>query len=117
MQRIRWHGEGVGSSTPLDLYLDKTEQTMSVGAREIACRLNGDGKNFDKAAENLARAAQIHTSGETLRVLVENEGRLVLKAQQSGALPLPWSAADCKVEPGPSGSTSSDSTSSDSPNW
>jgi hypothetical protein len=98
LRRIRWHGDEVGSSTPLDLYLDKTEQTMSVGAREIACRLNGDGKNFDKAAENLARAAQIHTSGETLRALVENEGRQVLKAQQSGALPLPWSVADCKVE-------------------
>jgi hypothetical protein len=97
--RIRWHGEEVGSSTPLDAYLDKAEQTMSVGVREIACRLNGDGKNFDKAAENLARAAQIHTSGETLRVLVENEGREVLKAQRSGALPLPWSAADCKIEP------------------
>lgn len=72
---------------------------MSVGVREIACRLNGDGKNFDKAAANLARAAQIYTSGETLRVLVENEGRQVLKAQQSGALPLPWSAADCKIAP------------------
>jgi hypothetical protein len=96
--RVRWHGEEVGSSTPLDAYLDKAEQTMSVGVREIACRLNGDGKNFDKAAGNLARAAQIHTSGETLRVLVENEGKEVLKAQRSGSLPLPWSAADCKVE-------------------
>ena len=72
---------------------------MSVGAREIACRLNGDGKNFDKAAENLARAAQIFTSGETLRVLVENEGRQVLKMQQSCTLPVNWSAADCKAEP------------------
>ena len=98
LKRIRWHGEGVGSSTPLDIYLDKAEQTMSVGVREIACRLNGDGKNFDKAAENLARAAQIFTSGETLRVLVETEGKNVLKAQQSGALPVPWSAADCKAD-------------------
>lgn len=72
---------------------------MSVGAREIACRLNGDGKNFDKAAQNLARAAQIFTSGETLRVLVENEGKQVLKAQQSGTLPVNWSAADCQAEP------------------
>jgi hypothetical protein len=99
LQRIRWHGPGVGSSTPLDVYLDKAEQTMSVGAREIACRLNGDGKNFDKTAENLARAAQIYTSGETLRVLIENEGKQVLKAQQSCTLPLPWSVADCKTEP------------------
>jgi hypothetical protein len=99
LKRIRWHGEGVGSSTPLDVYLDKAEQTMSVGVREIACRLNGDGKNFDKAAENLARAAQIFTSGETLRVLVENEGKQVLKTQQSCVLPVDWSAADCKADP------------------
>ena len=71
---------------------------MSVGVREIACRLNGDGKNFDKAAENLARAAQIFTSGETLRVLVETEGKKVLKAQQAGTLPVPWSAEDCKTD-------------------
>jgi len=87
---------------------------MSVGVREIACRLNGDGKNFDKAAANLARAAQIDTSGETMRVLVENEGRLVLKAQQSGALPLPWSAADCRIERDASDSNASDSNASDS---
>jgi hypothetical protein len=98
LKRIRWHGHDVGSSTPLDVYLDKAEQTMSVGVREIACRLNGDGKNFDRAAENLARAAQIFTSGETLRTLVENEGRQVLKGQQQGTLPLPWSAADCKSD-------------------
>src|SRR6202030_946708 len=60
----------------------------------------GDGKNFDKAAENLARAAQIVTSGETLRQLIENEGKQVLKAQQSGALPLPWSVKDCQTEAG-----------------
>jgi len=85
LRRIRWHGTGDGSCTVLDVYLDKTEQTISVGAREIGCRLNSDGKNFDKAAENLARAAQIYTSGETLRVMIENEGKQVLKAQQSGA--------------------------------
>jgi hypothetical protein len=48
--------------------------------REMACRLNGDGKNFDKAAANLARTAQIQVSGETLRVLVETEGKRVLQA-------------------------------------
>jgi hypothetical protein len=100
LRRIRWHGD-LGSVTPLDVYVDKAEQTISVGVREMACRLNGDSKNFDKAAENLARAAQIVASGETLRDLIENEGRQVLKAQQSGALPLPWSASDCKVEVGP----------------
>ena len=64
----------------------------------MACRLNGDGKNFDKAAANLARTAQVALSGETLRSLVEAEGQRVLRAQRSGQLPLDWSAADCKVE-------------------
>jgi hypothetical protein len=102
LRRIRWHGVGEGSCTPLDVYLDKAEQTISVGAREIGCRLNGDSKNFDKAAENLARAAQIYTSGETLRAMIENEGRQVLKAQQSGVLVIPWTVDDCKTtEAGP----------------
>ena len=45
LKRVRWHGAGCGSQTPLDLYLDKAEQTISVGVREMACRLNGDSKN------------------------------------------------------------------------
>ncbi len=98
LRRIRWHGAGDGSYTPLDVYLDKAEQTISVGAREIGCRLNSDGKNFDKAAENLARAAQIYTSGETLRVMIEDEGKQVLKAQQSGTLVIPWTAEDCQTK-------------------
>ena len=66
--RWRWHSPGEGSSTPLDAWLDAVESTISLGVREMACRLNGDGKNFDKAAVNLARTAQIKLSGETLRV-------------------------------------------------
>ena len=66
----------------------------------MACRLNGDGKNFDKAAANLARTAQVQVSGETLRQLVETEGKRVVQAQKSGQLPIDWSAADCKTEAG-----------------
>src|SRR5271155_498792 len=58
LKRIRWHGADVGSLTPLDGYLDKAEKTISVGAREMACRLNGDGKNFDKTAANLCHGRQ-----------------------------------------------------------
>ena len=82
----------------MDAWLDTVESTISLGVREMACRLNGDGKNFDKAAANLARTAQVQLSGETLRVLVEAEGKRVLQAQRSGRLPLDWSAADCKIE-------------------
>jgi hypothetical protein len=81
----------------MDAWLDMVESTISLGVREMACRLNGDGKNFDKAAANLKRTAQVQLSGETLRVLVEAEGKRVLRAQRSGRLPLDWSAADCKT--------------------
>ena len=97
--RRRWHSAGEGSTTPLDPWLDTVEATISLGVREMACRLNGDGKNFDKAAVNLARTAQIKVSGETLRVLVEAEGKRVVQAQRSGRLAVGWSATDCRVEP------------------
>ena len=96
--RRRWHSPGEGTTAPLDAWLDTCEATISLGVREMACRLNGDGKNFDKAAANLARTAQVALSGEALRTLVEAEGKRVLQAQRSGRLPLDWSAADCKTE-------------------
>lgn len=97
--RRRWHSAGEGSTTPLDVWLDTVEGTISLGVREMACRLNGDGKNFDKAAANLSRTAQVKLSGETLRVLVETEGKRVVQAQRSERLPVGWSATDCRVEP------------------
>jgi hypothetical protein len=96
--RRRWHSPDEGTTTPLDAWLDTFEGTISLGVREMACRLNGDGKNFDKTAANLARTAQVALSGEALRTLVEAEGQRVLRAQRSGQLPLDWSAADCTIE-------------------
>ncbi len=86
--RRRWHSPGDGTTTPLDAWLDTVEATISLGVREMACRLNGDGKNFDKAAANLARTAEVQLSGETLRGLVETEGKHVVQAQRSGQLPV-----------------------------
>jgi hypothetical protein len=98
LRRIRWYAPGLGSLTVIDRYLDQAEQSISVGVREMACRLNGNSSNFDKTAENLARAAQVHASGETLRDLIENEGRKVLQAQRDGTLPISWSVADCHTD-------------------
>jgi hypothetical protein len=99
LRRVRWHEATAGSVTIIDQYLDQAEQTISVGTREMACRLNGNSSNFEKTAENLERAAQIRASGETLRVLIESEGRQVIQAQREGKLPITWSAADCRVAP------------------
>ena len=96
--RRRWHSSSQGTITPLDAWVDLAEASISLGVREMACRLNGDGKNFDKAADNLARTAQVKLSGETLRQLVETEGKRVVQAQKSGQLPIDWSAADCTTQ-------------------
>lgn len=101
VERTCWHCPGRGSSTPADAFVDAAEATVSLGARELACRLNQGARSFDKAAENLARAAQVRLSGEKLRQLVEAEGRAVLAAQRSGDFDLGWSAADCATEAGP----------------
>jgi hypothetical protein len=95
LRRHRYSGKGVGSITPLDPWLDRAEATISLGVREMACRLNLAAHNFDKAADNLARAAQLHLSGELLRQVVEAEGRDVHKAAPAGQLPLDWDARDC----------------------
>jgi hypothetical protein len=81
--------------------LDTAEATVSLAVREIACRLNQNASNFEKAAENLARAAQVRISGESLRRLVEAEGKAVLAAGRCGTLPIGWTAADCRTEGGP----------------
>jgi hypothetical protein len=61
----------------------------------MACRLNAASRSFDKAADNLARAAQVQMSGEMLRQVVESEGRAIQAAAKAGRLPVDWGASDC----------------------
>jgi hypothetical protein len=61
----------------------------------LACRLNLAARNFEKAAENLARAAQLRLSGELLRQIVESEGKAIQSAAEAGRLPVKWNASDC----------------------
>jgi hypothetical protein len=100
LSRIRWHSPVEGSTTPLDAWVDVAEATVSLGVREMACRLNGDSKNFDKTAANLQRTAQVSASGEMLRLLIESEGRQVLQAQRAGTLAVGWTASDCQTDSG-----------------
>jgi hypothetical protein len=100
LRRIRWHSPEEGSTTPLDAALDAAEATVSLGVRELACRLNQSARSFDKAAEDLGRAAQVRISGEFLRQVVEAEGKAVLKAEQTGELVPGWTAADCTTAAG-----------------
>jgi hypothetical protein len=95
LTRRRYAAKGVGCCFPLDSWLDKAEDTVSLGLREMACRLNQASRNFDKAAQNLARAAQLHLSGELLRQVVEAEGKAIQAAAKAGRLPVDWDQSDC----------------------
>src|SRR5262245_44352656 len=77
--RLRWHDEEEGSQVPADAWLDEAERTISEGVREMACRLNQGATSFQSAAENLARTAHLELNKESLRQLVEAEGKAALK--------------------------------------
>lgn len=97
VNRRRWHSRGGGSLTPADPLLDAAEATVSLGARELCCRSNAGNKSFAKAAKNLKHIGQISICSESLRQVVEGEGKAAQKASESGALKPGWRAADCKV--------------------
>jgi hypothetical protein len=98
--RTRWHDPELGSETPTDVWLDEAENTISEGVREMACRLNESASSFTTAADNLLRAAHIKLSKETLRQVVEGEGKAVLKMMQCAQLGPAWSASECQTEQG-----------------
>jgi len=84
-----------GTVIPVDQWLGLTEQRFSPGVREMCCR-EALHCPFEVASANLQRTAQLTVAGRTLRQLVENQGRAVEKAQQSGTLRPAFTAADCK---------------------
>lgn len=83
----------------MDQVIDPGMATITVGVREMACRLNNDGTSFDTTADNLERTAMIRLSGEQLRQTVLAEGRAVLAAQQADTVPMAFQATQCVVDP------------------
>ena len=58
--RRRWHSAADGTTAPLDGWVDAAEASISLGVREMACRLNGDGTVLapdDKSKYTLAFGA------------------------------------------------------------
>lgn len=100
--RKRWHVPDEGGRVPLDQVLGVSQTGVSVGVREMACRLNQSSSSFRKAAENLSRTAQVSLGAEMLRTLVEEEGRQVLHEREQGLLPAAFQAEDCLTESGKS---------------
>ena len=97
LRRRWWHSAEDGSEVPVDRVLSRDGATVTRGVREMACRLNNDAASFDKAADNLKRAAQVTMSGEQLRQVVLAEGQRVLAAQQADAIAQAFTARNCRV--------------------
>jgi len=84
----------------MDQLLDSTESTISEGAREMACSVNQNASSFQQTASMLWRTAHIEVSKESVRQLVEQEGKAVLQSMQQTKLAPQWSAADCVTAEG-----------------
>jgi hypothetical protein len=103
LSRRRYFDGADGSDTPLDRLIDQADRMITLGVRELACRLGIDSASFRRAAENLKRASGLSISPEQLRQLVEQEGRWLSKAQKDEQLELDFGASDCKTTARPDG--------------
>jgi hypothetical protein len=92
-------GEEAGiCRTPVDALLDAVESAISLGVRELCCRLGIAGTSFARSTENLSKAAGLRMSEEIYRQVVESEGQAVIQAQREERLPIEWSAAQCQTQ-------------------
>ena len=71
-------------------------QKYSQGVRERVCRTSLDG-GYRKAAEDLARLAQIDLGYQTVRHLFQQEGQKVRQAQRSDTFGPTFTAEQCRV--------------------
>ena len=97
LSRRRFGDKEQGSEHPTDRLVDETETAVSVGVRQLCVREGTNARSFDRGRENLKHAAQIVVGEEQFRLLVESEGKAVLKASNNDQLELDWSAAQCKT--------------------
>lgn len=94
MHRTVYWSADEGTVIPVDSWLGIDEQRYSPGLREMCCRETLHG-SFDVASDHLARTAQVRLNAETIRTLVEAQGRRVLRAQRTGSVRPGFTAADC----------------------
>lgn len=79
---------------PTDRWLGIDKHRFSPGLREMCCR-EALHCSFEVAGENLRRTAQVSLCPETIRAIVQNQGRVALSDQQNGLLVPNFTSADC----------------------
>lgn len=97
LRRRWWSSESTGSFAPVDDLIDAEHESVTIGVREMVARMNNGHRSFEAVASNLQRTAQVTLGAEQVRLLVEAEGRRVLKQQEAGTLEPAFQASDCKI--------------------
>jgi hypothetical protein len=90
---VYWSAKG-GAVVPMDQWLGIDRDRFSPGVREMCCRVALHA-SFEASSDDLQRTAQLSMSGQTIRQIVERQGRSVMAAQRSGALGPGFTAGDC----------------------
>lgn len=99
MNRIYWWSAEEGRDDTIDRLIGIAAGKVSVGVRQMCCRVAVSQQGFGKASAHLKHLAQLSVSSERLRQIVESEGQLVLEVQRKGLLAADFSAHDCKTSP------------------
>lgn len=97
LRRRWWSSESTGSFAPVDDLIDAHHESVTIGVREMVARMNNGQRSFEAVASVLQRTAQITLGAEQIRLLVEAEGRRVLKQHEAGTLEPAFQATDCKI--------------------
>lgn len=107
VRRRRYQRPDGSSDAAVDDLIDAVNTGVSLGVREMCCRIAADSGSFARAASNLHRLAQVQLSDEKLRQLAESEGRAVLAWQEHEQLELDFQARTCLTEQTVDGTTKS----------
>src|SRR5260221_5132476 len=103
LRRRRYQNPAGGTHAPVDDLIDLAHQGISMAVREMCCRIATDSASFLRAAANLNRVGQLSLSDETLRQVVESDGRAVLAWQDHEQLELDFEAGACTTCATPDG--------------
>ena len=99
MNRIYWWSAKDGRDDTIDRLIGIAAGKVSLGVRQMCCRVAVSQQGFARSSEHLKHLAQLCVSHERLRQIVESEGQLVLEVQRKGFLSAEFSVEDCKTSP------------------
>ena len=96
-ERIRWWSPEHGTDDTIDRLIGTVADTISVGVRQMCCRVAISQQGFRKASGHLYNLAQIKISPERLRMISELEGQRVLSLQSKGCIEPDLNAKNSKT--------------------